>query len=77
MQQVLIHQSQLKCTLELDTDKLKNVRSKLRNLKTKVEKLNIDKLITVPGNISKLRDVVKNNVKKDVYSAKIENIKIK
>ena len=62
---------------KLDTDKLKNVRSKLRNLKTKVEKLDIDKLITVPVDISKLRDVVKNNVKKDVYSAKIKNIKIK
>ena len=49
---------------KLDTDKLKNVRSKLRNLKTKVEKLNIDKLITVPGNISKLRDVVKIMLKR-------------
>ena len=62
---------------KLDTDKLKNVRSKLRNLKTKLEKLDIDKLITVPIDISKLRDVVKNNFKKDVYSAKVKNIKIK
>ena len=62
---------------KLDTDKLKNVRSKLRNLKTKLEKLDIDKLITVPIDISKLRDVVKNNFKKDVNSAKVKNIKIK
>ena len=45
------------------------------NLKSKVEKLDFDKLVPVPVNLSKLSDIVKNDVvKKDVYSAKIKNI---
>ena len=49
----------------------------LTNLKTKVDKLDIDKLATVPVDLSKLSNVVKNVVKKAVYDklvAKVNNI---
>ena len=58
----------------LDIDKLQNVPSNLSNLKSKVDKLDVDKLVSVPVNLNKLSDAVKNNVKKDVYNAKIKNI---
>ena len=41
MQQVLIHQNLLKRLIKLD--KLKNVPSNLNNLKSKVDKLDIDR----------------------------------
>ena len=50
MQQGLIHQSLLK------TD--------LANLKADVDKLDIDKLVPAPVELSKLSDVVKSNVVK-------------
>ena len=62
---------------------LKNVThadTYLRNLailKTEVYKLDIDKLVPVPVDLSKLSDVVKNDVKKIVYDklvAKVNNI---
>ena len=43
----------------IDTSKLVE-KSDLDNLKVEVDKLDIDKLITVPVNLSKLSDVVKN-----------------
>ena len=47
----------------------------LSNLKSKVDKLDVDKLVPLPVDLSKLSDVVKNVVvKKDLYNAKIENI---
>ena len=43
-------------------------------MKSKVE-LDVDKLVLLAVDLSKLRDVVKNDVvKKDVYNAKINNI---
>ena len=36
----------------------------MESLKTKVEKLDIDKLVPVPADLSKLSDVVKNAVVK-------------
>ena len=49
-------------------------------IKTEVEKLDIDKLVPVPVDLSKLSDVVKNDVvKKAVYDkpvAKVNNIDI-
>ena len=43
-------------------------------MKSKVDKLNINKLVHVPLGLSKLIDVIKNDVvKKDVYNAKIKN----
>ena len=57
---------------------MKNVPTNLNNLKSKVDKLDADKLVFVPFDLSKLSNVVKNNVvKKDVYSAKIKNIEDK
>ena len=54
---------------------MKNVSTNLKNLKSKVDKLDVDKLVAVPVDLSKLSDVVKNDViKKDVYNAKIKNI---
>ena len=47
-------------------------------MKSKVDKLDIDKLVPVPVDLSKLSDVVKNRVvKKDVYNAKIKNVEDK
>ena len=43
-------------------------------MKSKLNKLDVDKLVPVPVDLSKLSDVVKNDViKKDVYNAKIKN----
>ena len=47
----------------------------LRNLKSKLDKLDVDKLGPIPLDFSKLSDIVKNDVlKKDVYNAKSKNI---
>ena len=47
----------------------------LSNLKSKADKSDVDKLVPVSIDLSKLNDVVKNYVfKKDVYNAKIKNI---
>ena len=55
-----------------------NVPTNLRKLKSKVDKLDVDKLLPVSVSLSKLSDVVKNDVvKKDVYNAKIKNIEDK
>ena len=54
------------------------LKSNLANLKTEVDKLDIDKLVPVPVDLTKLSDVVKNDVaKKDVYDklvTKVNNI---
>ena len=54
------------------------LKTNLSSLKTEVDKLDIDKLVPVPVDLSKLSDVVKNDVvKKDVYDklvAKVDNI---
>ena len=55
-----------------------HVTTDLSNFKSKVNKLDVDKLVLFPVDLSKLSDVLKNNaVKKDVYNAKIENIEDK
>ena len=47
---------------------MKNVLTTLNNLKSKVDKLGVDKLVPVPFDLSKLINVVKNDVvKKDIY----------
>ena len=59
-------------------DKLKNVPTNSSNLKSKVDKSDFDKLISVPVDLSKLSDVVRNDVvKKDIYNAKIKTIEDK
>ena len=53
------------------------LKSNLASLKIEVDKLDIDKLASVPLDLSKLSDVVKNVVKKTVYDkvvAKVNNI---
>ena len=51
------------------------MRTNLSNLKSKVDKLEVDKLLPVPADLSKLSDVIKNDVvKEDVYNAEIKNI---
>ena len=57
---------------------MKNVPTNLSNLKSKVDKLDVNKLVTVPVDLSKLSDVVKNYVvKKDVYNLRLKILKIK
>ena len=63
---------------KLDVDKLKNVPIDLSNFKSKVEKFDIGKLKTTLVVLSKLSNIVKDDVvKKDVYNAKIKNIEYK
>ena len=54
------------------------LKTNLANLKTADDKLDIDKLVPIPVDLSKLIDLVKNDVvKKDVYNklvAKVNNI---
>ena len=57
---------------------MKNVITNLNNLKSKVDKLDLDKLVPVPLDFSYLTDVVKSDIaKKYVYNAKIKNIEDK
>ena len=49
-------------------DKLKNVLTNLRNFKTKIDELDVDKLVPIPVGLSKLSEVVKNDVKKTEYN---------
>ena len=49
----------------------------MASLKTKVDKLYVDKLTPVPADLSKLIDVVKNDVvKKDVYDKLVAKLNI-
>ena len=51
----------------------KIVATDLSNLISKVDKLDNDKLVPVPVDLSKLSDLVKHDAtKKDVYNAKIK-----
>ena len=75
-------------TVDFSKTDLKNVthvdtsifalKTKLANLKTEGDKLGIDKLVPVPNDLSKLSNLIKNDVvKKDVYDkliAKVNNI---
>ena len=67
----------LKNVTHVDTSSFA-LKTNLAGLKTKVDKLDIDKLTPVPADLSKLSDVVKNDVvKKTVYDklvAKVNNI---
>ena len=67
----------LKNATHVDTSSFA-LKTNLANLKTEVDKLDIDKLVPVPVDLSKLSDVVKNDVvKKTVYDklvAKVNNI---
>ena len=64
MQQVVIHKNLLKNDLEILRSHLPTI---LINLKTKIDRLNVDILIPVPVDLSKLSDVVQNDVVKKMY----------
>ena len=62
---------------KINIDKLQNVSGNLTNLRNKVDKLDVDKLVTVPVDFSKISDVVLDDViNKDVYDVKIKNIDV-
>ena len=67
----------LKNVTHVDTSSFA-LKTNLGNLKTEVNKLDIDKLVPVPVDLNKLSDAVKNDVvKKAVYDklvAKVNNI---
>ena len=67
----------LKNITHIDTSSFA-LKTNFASLKTKVDKLDIDTLLPVPVDLSKLSDVVKNDVvKKAVYdnlAAKVNNI---
>ena len=67
----------LKNVTHVDTSSFA-LKTNLANLKTEVDKLDIDKLVSVSTNLSKLSNAVKNDiVKKDVYDklvTKVNNI---
>ena len=47
-------------------------------MKSEVDKLDVDKLVPAPVDLSKLSNAVKNDViKKDLYNVKIKNIEDK
>ena len=57
---------------------MENLPTNLNNLKSKVDKLDVDKLVIIPVDLGKLTDAVKKDVvRKDVYNAKIKNIEDK
>ena len=67
----------LKNVAHVDTSSFA-LKTNLASPKTKVDKLDIDKLVPVPVDLSKLSDAVKNDVvKKDVCNAKIKDIEDK
>ena len=54
------------------------LKTNLANLKTEVDKLDIDKLVPIPNDLSKLSNVVKNDaVKKTDYNSKTAEIENK
>ena len=64
--------------MRIDTSKL-DAKSDLASLKAEKDKLDIETLVPVPADLSKLSDVAKNDVKKTVYDklvAKVNNIDI-
>ena len=64
----------LKNVTHVDTSSFE-LKTKLANLKTEVDKLDIDKLAPVPTDFSKLSNVAKNDVvKKDVYDKLVTEV---
>ena len=70
-------QKDIKNITQVDTSSFV-LKANVAILKNKVDELNIDKLEPVPFGLSKLSNVVKNEVvKKTEYNAKIKILKIK
>ena len=53
------------------------LKTNLSNLKTEVDKLDIDKLVSIPNDLSKLSNVVKNEVVKSKLSNVVKNEVVK
>ena len=83
------HKENIKVEIDLSNSATKNnindithadtsdfaLKTNLSSLKTEVDKLDIDKLATVPVDLSKLSNVVKNDVvKKTVYDLLVTNV---
>ena len=67
--------TELKNVTHVDTSSFA-LKTNLANLKTKVDKVDIDKLVPIPVDLNKLSDAVKNDVKKTAYDklvAKVNN----
>ena len=63
---------------KLDINKLKSLSNNLINLKSKVDHLNFNELTLAPVDLSKLSNVLKNEVvKKTEYDAQMKNIEDK
>ena len=52
---------------KVDFDQLKNIPNDLRNSKSKIHKLDVDKLARAPVNLSKISDVGKTMLLKRMY----------
>ena len=66
----------LKNVTHVDTSSFA-LKTNLANLKTEVDKLDIEKLAPVPVGLSKLSDVVKNDlVKKTIYNKLVAKVNI-
>ena len=52
------------------------LKTNLANLKNELNKLDIDKLVPVPVDLSKLNDFVKNDVKKYIYDELVAKLNI-
>ena len=64
----------IKNIVHIDTSRFA-LKSNLAGLKTEVDKLDIDKLVPVPVDLSKLSDVVKNDVvKKTAYDKLVTKV---
>ena len=66
----------IKDIIHVDTSNFA-LKTNLANLKTEVDKLDIDKLVPIPNDLSKLSNAVKNVVKKTKYNklvTKVNNI---
>ena len=60
---------------KLDSDKSQNITTSWNGLESKVDKLDVDKLVPVSADLNKLSDVVNNEVfKKDVYDKLFKNV---
>ena len=67
-----VTKTDLKNWMHVDTSSFA-LKTNLASVKTEVDKLDIDKLVPVPVDLSKLSDVVENDVY-DKLAAKVNNI---
>ena len=64
--QIMQQKTDIKNISHVDTSSFA-LKTNLANLKTEVDKLDIDKLAPVPTDLNKLSNVVKNDVVKKLY----------